>query len=180
MRATLLAIGTRGDVQPLLALGSGLQRTGRHQICFVAPDDLEDLVRDAGLDFFPLGIKIRELLGTGALGAFVEPGGNLVLGMRRMLRQMGPLLDGMMERAWRAGQQAEAIVFSTMGFGAYHVAEKLGIPCFWALPFPGFGRTGAWPSMGFPQLPLGSIYNRLTHFLSEMVIQQLTGRFLNR
>ena len=99
MRITLLAIGTRGDVQPLLALGAGLQRTGRHRVCFVAPDDLGDLVRGAGLDSLPLGIKIRDLLDTGALGAFVEPGGNLVLGMRRMLRQMGPLLDGMMDRA---------------------------------------------------------------------------------
>ncbi|GEM_PF-1857663 len=35
MRITLLAIGTRGDIQPLVALGAGLQHTGRHPICFV-------------------------------------------------------------------------------------------------------------------------------------------------
>jgi len=47
-RITVLAIGTRGDVQPLLALAVGLQRTGRHLVRLIAPDDFGALATDVG------------------------------------------------------------------------------------------------------------------------------------
>ena len=53
MRIAVLAIGTRGDVQPLLALAAGLQQTGRHSVGFIAPDDFGALAREHGLDFSP-------------------------------------------------------------------------------------------------------------------------------
>ena len=58
MRITVLAIGSRGDVQPLLALAVGLQKTGRHRIRFAAPDNFESLVRE---DFVYRGILDSEL-----------------------------------------------------------------------------------------------------------------------
>jgi sterol 3beta-glucosyltransferase len=180
MHITVLAIGTRGDVQPLVALGVGLQQTGRHQVCLVAPGDFEPLAQSAGLGFFSLGMNVRELLRTRAFKSFVEPGGNLILGMGEMLRMLRPMLNRMMENAWSASREAEAAIFSTLGLGAYHIADKLGVPCYWALPFPGFARTRAFPSLAFPSLRLGGAYNLLTHVLAERLIQQLTGRFLNQ
>ena len=64
MRITVLAIGSRGDVQPLLALALGLQKTGRHRIRFAAPDNFESLVREYQLDFYPLGINTQHLIGA--------------------------------------------------------------------------------------------------------------------
>ncbi len=52
MRITILAIGSNGDIQPLLALAVGLQQTGRHKVRFAAPDNFEPLVREHHLDFF--------------------------------------------------------------------------------------------------------------------------------
>jgi UDP:flavonoid glycosyltransferase YjiC (YdhE family) len=72
MRITILALGSRGDVQPLVALGVGLQRTSRHEVSFVTTDDSEELVRNRGLDFFPLGVNVRELLGTRAAWDVLE------------------------------------------------------------------------------------------------------------
>lgn len=180
MRITILAIGTRGDIQPLLALGVGLQQTGRHQVCFVAPDDFETLVDSHRLDFLPLGMKVREMLDTPAMKAFLEPGGNLLLGLWQLLRMMRPLFDRLMENTWLGCQGAEAIVFSTLALGAYHLAEVLRVPCYWALPFPGLCRTRAFPNLAFPALPWDGGYNLLTHLLAEQFIQQLTGRFFNR
>jgi len=180
MHITVLAIGTRGDVQPLVALGVGLQQTGRHKVRFVAPDDFGTLAREHGLDFFPLGINARQLLGMGALGAGMESGRNTLLWVWQILRTMRPTFERLIENTWLACQGAETIVFSTMGFGAYHVAEKLGVPCCWAIPFPGLVRTRAFPSLAFPPLGLGGAYNLWTHVLAEKFMQQLTGRFVNR
>jgi len=180
MRIAVLAIGSRGDVQPLLALAVGLQQTGRHTVCFTAPDDFGALVREHRLDFSPLGMNARQLLGMGDLGAGMESGRNVLLWVWQILRTMRPTFERLAENTWSACQGAETIVFSTMGFGAYHVAEKLGVPCCWAIPFPGLTRTRAFPGVVFPPLRLGGIYNLWTHALAEQFIQLLTGRFLNR
>jgi sterol 3beta-glucosyltransferase len=180
MRITVLAIGTRGDVQPLVALGVGLQQTGHHKVRLIAPDDFEALAASQGLSFSPLDMSVRGMLDTQAMKAFVEPGGNLILGMWQLLRMLRPMLDRLMENTWLSCQDAEAIVFSTLGLGAYHIAEALGVPCYWALPFPNFCRTRAFPNITFPALRLGGVYNLLTHVLIEQFMQQLTGRFFNR
>ena len=72
MQITLLAIGTRGDVQPLLALAVGLQRTGRHSVRLIVPDDFGGLVVDHGVEHCPLGMDARTLLGSGPLAAGLE------------------------------------------------------------------------------------------------------------
>jgi sterol 3beta-glucosyltransferase len=180
MRISVLAIGTRGDVQPLLALAVGLERTGRHTVCFIAPDDFGALAREHGLSFAPLGLDAHHLLGMGDLAAGMRSGRNALLWVWRILRAMRPTFERLMENTWSACQGAETIVFSTMGLGAYHIAEKLGVPGCWAVPFPALARTRAFPNVVFPPLRLGRTYNLWTHILAEQFLQQLTGRFFNQ
>lgn len=180
MRVTILAIGSRGDVQSLVALGVGLQRVGHHEVRLVTSDDFKGFVRSWGLDFSSLGVNARQLLGTEAALQILESGRNVIGGMWRVIRMMQPTLEQLMERAWWACQETDAVVYSTLGVGAYHIAEKQGIPCFWALPSPFFCRTRSLPSLAFPFLRLGSVYNLWTHILVEQFVQQTTGRFINR
>jgi sterol 3beta-glucosyltransferase len=180
MQITILALGSRGDVQPLLALAVGLQLTGRHEVSFVTSNDFERVVRNHGVNFFSLGVNARELLGTEAAWDVLESGRNVIQGMWQIVRMMRPTLEQLVGRVWQASQTAEAIIFSTLGIGAYHIAEKLRLPCFWALPFPFFNRTRSFPNLAFPFLPLGGSYNLTTHIMVEQLAQQLTGRFINR
>ena len=180
MQITILALGSRGDVQPLLALAVGLQLTGRHEVSFVTSNDFERVVRNHGVNFFSLGVNARELLGTEAAWDVLESGRNVIQGMWQIVRMMRPMLEQLTERVRQASQEAEAIIFSTLGVGAYHIAEKQGLPCFWALPFPFFNRTRSFPSLAFPFLSLGGCYNLLTHIMIEQIAQQLLGRFINR
>jgi sterol 3beta-glucosyltransferase len=180
MHITVLTIGSRGDIQPLLALAVGLQQIGRHKVLFAAPDDFEALVREHKLEFFPLGINARQLLGGGEIGAGMESGRNTILWVWRILQEMQPAFERLLENTCLACRGAEMIVFSTMGLSAYHVAEKLGVRCCWAIPFPAMARTRAFPSMVFPRLRLGGTYNLLTHILAEQFLHQLTRQFINR
>jgi sterol 3beta-glucosyltransferase len=182
MRITVLALGSRGDVQPLLALAVGLQKTGRHRICFAAPDNFESLVREYRLDFYPLGIDTHHLIGARDLSTGLESGRNFLLWSIQALRAIRPMLALLMERTWLSCKDAETIVFSYMGIGAYHVAEQVGVPCYMAASVPGLAPTRAYPNPDgiFPALPLGGGYNRLTYFLSRQILQSLTGSYLNR
>ena len=75
MRITLLSLGSRGDVQPFIALAVGLQKTGRHKVCFAAPDNFESLAREYSLHFSPLGVDTQKILGTGG----IDPDRNILL-----------------------------------------------------------------------------------------------------
>jgi len=177
LRITLLSLGSRGDVQPFLALAVGLQKTRRHTVRLAAPDNFESLAREYRLTFSPLGVDTQKMLGTGG----IDPGRNLMLWFWDVLRSVKPLAVRILENTRLACQDSEFIIYSMMGVGAYHVAEKLGVPCMMASPIPGFAPTRAYPNPNgvFPSLPLGGGYNRLTHILSGHLFQLFTGSFIN-
>jgi UDP:flavonoid glycosyltransferase YjiC (YdhE family) len=85
MKITLYAIGTRGDVQPLLALAHGLRAAG-HDLCFVAGANFEAAVTDQGMTFVPT-VDIQALMQSPEGIAWVEePNALKQLGhMRRLL-----------------------------------------------------------------------------------------------
>lgn len=58
MRVLLSAIGSRGDVQPLVALALHLRDAG-HDARVCAPPGFEELVTGFGLTFFPIGHDLR-------------------------------------------------------------------------------------------------------------------------
>ena len=57
----IFTIGTQGDIRPCVALGVGLQRAG-YPVRIVTSDNFENMVRAAGLDFFPLTANFQTLL----------------------------------------------------------------------------------------------------------------------
>lgn len=63
MRHVLALVGSRGDVQPALAVGLELQRRGHEVVAGVAPN-LVPLAERLGLDPVPLGIDSAALLGS--------------------------------------------------------------------------------------------------------------------
>ena len=50
MHITILTIGSRGDVQPYMALGVGLQNAG-HRVRLATHAEFESEIRAYGLDF---------------------------------------------------------------------------------------------------------------------------------
>jgi vancomycin aglycone glucosyltransferase len=60
MKIALVINGTRGDVQPMLALAIGLMKNG-HQIIFCAPPENEELVKRFNCPFIAFGPNYREL-----------------------------------------------------------------------------------------------------------------------
>ncbi len=62
MRVLLSSIGSRGDVQPLVALGIELQALGHHARLCVAPN-FKDWIESYGLECAPIGPDLKNMTG---------------------------------------------------------------------------------------------------------------------
>jgi vancomycin aglycone glucosyltransferase len=60
MKIAIVVNGTRGDVQPMLALATGLKRSG-HEVIICAPPENEELVKRYNCPFIAFGPDYREI-----------------------------------------------------------------------------------------------------------------------
>jgi len=71
MKIILISIGTRGDMEPFLAIGEILKEKG-HQVICAFPEQFRNLVEDLKMEFSSLGTKFIEMLdsdvGKAAMG----------------------------------------------------------------------------------------------------------------
>jgi hypothetical protein len=66
LNIVIQVVGSRGDVQPFIALGNELQKYG-HRIRLATHDVFEDFVLRHGLEFFPIGGNPEELMAVCSL-----------------------------------------------------------------------------------------------------------------
>lgn len=170
MQATIIATGSRGDVQPYIALGVGLEKAG-HRVRVLAPSDFHQLILSAELDFFDTGGSTQAV--ARSMEGLLE-GGNML----RILASMGPAAERMIGQVAARGLEAcEGSNVILAGLGGLSVgcalAEKLGIPFIPAYLYP-FTPTSAFSSVLAPRSAqrLPGWANRLTHRMAQQMMWQ--------
>ena len=78
MRITIIATGSRGDVQPYIALGQGLHNAG-YQIRLVTHENFTDLVQSNGLELWPVPGDVQAVAQSQEMQARIENGNFLRL-----------------------------------------------------------------------------------------------------
>jgi sterol 3beta-glucosyltransferase len=63
MRISMISFGTRGDLEPFLAVEQKL-RTAGHDVVLTVPVDLADFARQTGAAIRPFGVDVRDFLGS--------------------------------------------------------------------------------------------------------------------
>ncbi len=63
MQITILTVGSRGDVQPFIALGLGLQQAG-HTVQLATHSPFQAMVHSYGLEFAPIELKLGGTIRT--------------------------------------------------------------------------------------------------------------------
>jgi vancomycin aglycone glucosyltransferase len=117
MRVLLSTIGSRGDVQPLVALALHLREAG-HDARVCAPPGFDELVTEFGLTFHPIGHDLR-------LGPRKVPGGAAGTAAAHFTTLR------------TAAEGCDAIVgCAAMQIAGRSIAEKLGIPYFYGAYAP--------------------------------------------
>jgi sterol 3beta-glucosyltransferase len=172
LRITITTGGSRGEVQPYVALGLGLEAAG-HEVRISAQAAYQQFVQERGLGFHPISGDPRQLVSE-----LLEAGNNPVRFARRLRRVLGSLMEQNLEEYLAACRDAEVIVYSPVGFLGYYVAGTLGVPRVGAALYPLFSRTSYFPSSIVPlgklrpRGTLGSLYNYLTYPFSEQLFWQ--------
>ena len=158
MHITMLTLGTRGDVQPFIALGVGLQQAG-HQVQLATYSDFESLIRSYGLSFSRISGDAQTTMLEEAGQKAVDASGNPIVFMRRYAETLEPIVERVLVDSWAACQGADAIIAHATAFWGYDIAEKLAIPFYLAGLQPySPNRDFAHPMMP-PDLPLGYVFN---------------------
>ncbi|MBZ0291975.1 MAG: glycosyltransferase [Anaerolineae bacterium] len=162
---TIIAVGTRGDVQPYVALGSALHRAG-HQVVIATQAAYRGMVEAQGLDFYPVSAGIHDL---GEMpNAQVNTGSNPLLFLRHLNNFLRDLIRQSISDCWQAAQGSDVIIFSGLGFySGYSVAEKLRVPSIHGSYLP-LHPTTRFQMPFMPPLPellgwLRPAYNRVSY-----------------
>jgi sterol 3beta-glucosyltransferase len=170
MKITLLTYGSRGDVQPFLALGAGLRRAG-HAVHIAAPERFAGPAHAHGMEFTALPGDVEAMT-----RAMVDEAGEDVMRlMAVMIRSSLGVVTEIGRQARAATHGADVVIHSFLTTAAGHSAARLNrARDYSAQVFPFFAPTGDFPQVTSPELPLGPAYNRLTHHLSHRMIRTVT------
>ncbi len=179
MRITILTLGSRGDVQPYVALGLGLKNAG-YDVCLATFESFQPFVEATGLKFFPMRGNPEEELKTEEARKWLDSDGNPAEFMRHFIALTKKRMETAFEDAWHAAQDCDTIIYSTLGIAGYHVAEKLRIPSMMSNLQP-FSATKEFPTVGDPfSFSLGSLYNLNSHFWTDQLFWQPFRKDVNR
>ena len=163
MNILITTFGTRGDIQPFVALGQGLKAAG-HTVALCTSEGYRSFVEEHGLNYLFMDDELLRL-SQAALGEISSPGG-----MIGVFKRMAPAIRRGMDDEWQAARtfQPELIVYHPKCLGSFHVAEKLGIPALMSLPLPFYTPTRAYPVPFMAGIRLGGGFNRLSYRLMNL------------
>src|SRR6516164_6933013 len=121
MRVLLSTIGSRGDVQPLVALALQLRALGQ-EVRLCVPPDFKDWIDSLGLPVIPIGPELRKLTVASPLSPPAPPSPE----RRRQLAEA--TVATQFETIAAAAQGCVIIVAATaLQIAARSVAESMGI-----------------------------------------------------
>lgn len=172
MKIVLVTIGSRGDVQPFIALARGLRRAG-FEVTLGAPPDFAGLAQAYDAPFRPIGSGMQALLQETQVKSAVHSGSILRFIRSRNARRVH-IYAQLNREVLSLCTNADFIIYKNAVLAAFGAAQKLGIPCAEVRlqPFT--------PAREFPALFLKgkADYGPLLNRLSGVVLQTVIWRIL--
>ncbi|KAF8922217.1 hypothetical protein CPB85DRAFT_1465830 [Mucidula mucida] len=171
---TFLTIGSRGDVQPYIALAKGLKADG-HRVRIATHREFKDWIEAQDIEFGYVGGDPAELMRI-----CVENGMFTLSFMKEGLQKFRGWLDDLLKTSWEACQGTDVLIESPSAMGGYHIAEALAIPYFRAFTMT-WSRTRAYPhAFAVPERKMGGSYNYMSYVMFDQVFWRATSGQINR
>ncbi|CAH8353340.1 unnamed protein product [Eruca vesicaria subsp. sativa] len=169
MQIVMLIVGTRGDVQPFVAIAKRLQEYG-HRVRLATHANFKEFVLTAGLEFYPLGGDPKVLAGYMVKNKGFLPSGPSEIPIQR--KQMKDIIYSLLPACKEPDPDsgisfnADAIIANPPAYGHTHVAEALRIPIhvFFTMPWT--------PTSEFPH-PLSRVKQPAGYRLSYHIVDSL-------
>ncbi|CZS90925.1 related to sterol glucosyltransferase [Rhynchosporium agropyri] len=187
LNIVIQVVGSRGDVQPFIALGNELQKHG-HRVRIATHDVFEDFVRKPGIEFYPIGDDPADLMAymvknPGLMPSVSSLRAGDVQSKRKMITMM---LDG----CWRSCIEADsltripftadAIIANPPSFAHVHCAQALGCPVHIMFTMPwSCTRDFPHPLANLKSTNEGKeVQSGRSNYLSYMIVEWMTWQGL--
>ncbi|PIG80885.1 sterol glucosyltransferase [Aspergillus arachidicola] len=172
-------VGSRGDVQPFIALGTRLQKNG-HRVRLATHENFRDFVHAAGVGFYPIGGNPEELMSFMVKNPGIIPKMSTIAGgeIGRKRQMISEMLDGCWQSCVEPDPEtkipfvADAIIANPPSFAHIHCAQALSVPLHMMFTMP-------WsPTKEFPH-PLANVKGSgtdasLRNYMSYSMVELLT------
>jgi hypothetical protein len=179
LNIVIQVVGSRGDVQPFIALGNELQQYG-HRVRLATHNVFESFVRDSGLEFYPIGGDPADLM------AYMVKNPGLIPSMESLragdIQRKRIMVREMLDGCWRSCIEpdtqsqvpfvADAIIANPPSFAHVHCAQALSIPVHLMFTMP-WSSTKAFPHP-LANMSGGSADESLKNYVSYGVVDWLT------
>ena len=151
LNIVIQVVGSRGDVQPFIALGNELMRYG-HRVRLATHDMFEGFIRESGLEFYPIGGDPIELM------AYMVKTPGLIPSMESFrageIRRKRVMIREMLDGCWSSCIEpdvvtghpfvADAIIANPPSFAHVHCAQALSVPVHLMFTMP-WSNTKSFP-----------------------------------
>ncbi|MGP4083628.1 glycosyltransferase [Streptomyces sp. KR55] len=174
----IFAAGSRGDVQPCLALGRGLACQG-DEVRVLASSRYQQLITAAGLEFHPLSADPAEIIGSPEGQELLAGRSNPVAFIRGINRILRPLMNRILAETQVGAKDADLVLAPTFGFLGLHLSQYLRVPHA-IIHFQPSQPTGMFPHPFLPAARfLGALGNRLSFEAVDRGAWLVSREFLN-
>ena len=178
MKALLVTHGTRGDVQPFLALAVALRRAG-HDALLAAPASFAPSAAAHDVEFAPLDEGPNRLLRDPAMVKAIESGYRGVRGKLTAIstiQRIKPLMADVLRDVGAVARASGAdLLVHSPSLPAQHAAELLGVPAVLATLQPGWVPTSEFPCPMVPLPRVPRFLNRATYLTVSATLRAYNG-----
>jgi UDP:flavonoid glycosyltransferase YjiC (YdhE family) len=207
LNIVIQVVGSRGDVQPFVALGKVLRETYGHRVRLATHPMFKQFVEEHGLEFFSIGGDPSRLMAYMVKNPGLRPGFRSIasgdIGQRR--QDVAEYIQGCWRSCYQAGDGiddaskhpedtnsngstspkpfvADCIIANPPSFAHIHCAQKLGIPLHIMFTMP-YSPTQAF-SHPLANIQSSNADSHLTNYISYALIEilswQALGDIINR
>jgi len=168
-----LTIGSRGDVQPYIALGMGLQKEG-HKVTIVTHEEYKEWVTGFGIGHRTAGGDPTALMKLSVENKMFSP-----QFFKESISNFRSWLDDLLVDSWAQCKDADVLLESPSAMAGIHIAEALHIPYFRTFTMP-WTKTREFPH-AFLSPPVESpTFNAASYILFDNVLWVATSSQINR
>lgn len=165
MKIGIYTYGTRGDLQPYVALALGLKVNGHHVI-ISATEDFRDFVEGYGIDFLPLWGNAERMMNSFVGDGFLQTNNSIDL-MRSYFKFLHTNREKLRESYYNSIQNVDYVIANSMTLPIVSaLVEKLKKKMVLTYFMPPVVQTAEFPLSDFDFFNF-EMYNRFTYKIAQ-------------
>ena len=166
MNISILTVGSRGDVQPFLALAVGLRAAG-HSVNYAANPEFIDFIESRGIKF--------DLIRNNPMDILKDEYKDTPYKERRKIYYH--FMTNWINDGIEAAKNSDLIIFTPVYHVGYHVAQKLEIPVVKCSYVP-YTPTKEFPNPFLKSVP--AFLNKTSYLVSQFFEWQIIKKNINK